>query len=86
MTVTEAARQFADVVNRAYYRSESTLLYKSGEPVARFVPVGSVGVVGREFADRWGQMAHLGAEEAADFGDVIEAARSHVTMPDSKWD
>ena len=34
MTVTEAARNFSDLVNRVYYRGESTILTRNGVPVA----------------------------------------------------
>jgi hypothetical protein len=32
VSVTEAARNFADLVNRAYYRQETTVLLKNGVP------------------------------------------------------
>jgi antitoxin (DNA-binding transcriptional repressor) of toxin-antitoxin stability system len=86
MTVTEAARNFADVVNRTYYRGESTILFRSGEAVARIVPVGGCGVLGRDFADGWREIRHLDPDDAADFADAIAKARSNLEMPDSKWD
>ena len=50
LTVTEAARNFADVVNRAYYRHEATTLLKNGKPVARIVPTGPSMKTGKEIA------------------------------------
>jgi prevent-host-death family protein len=38
ITVTEAARNFADCVNRAHYQHVTFVLLKNGEPVARLVP------------------------------------------------
>jgi antitoxin (DNA-binding transcriptional repressor) of toxin-antitoxin stability system len=39
ISVTEAARNFADCVNRVRYQGATFLLYKSGVPVAELVPV-----------------------------------------------
>jgi prevent-host-death family protein len=39
ISVTEAARNFADCVNRARYQGMSFVLHKNGVPVARLVPV-----------------------------------------------
>lgn len=86
LTVTEAARNFADVVNRSFYRGESTILIRSGEAVARIVPVGCIGISGAEFAERWNGMAHLNPTDAEEFAQTIEEARSHLLLPESKWD
>lgn len=86
MTVTEAARNFADLINRTYYRGESTILFRSGEAVARIVPVSGCGILGRDFADRWREIAHLDVDDAAEFADSIAEARSRLEMPGSKWD
>ena len=40
ITVTEAARNFADCVNRAHYQNQSFVLLKNGVPFARLVPAG----------------------------------------------
>jgi antitoxin (DNA-binding transcriptional repressor) of toxin-antitoxin stability system len=39
ISVTQAARTFADCVNRVRYQSASFVLHKNGVPVARLVPV-----------------------------------------------
>ena len=39
LSVTEAARNFSDVVARAHYRGESVRLTKNGRTMARIVPV-----------------------------------------------
>jgi|SRR5271156_6526775 len=38
ISVTEAARNFADCVNRAHYQNITYVLLKNGVPVARLVP------------------------------------------------
>ena len=86
MTVTEAARNFADLVSRSFYKGESTILMKSGEPVAKIVPIGDGSHLGRDLAARWREMAHLSTEDAAAFADDVEGAREKLSMPDSQWD
>jgi prevent-host-death family protein len=41
ISVTQAARQFADCINRVRYQGVSFVLEKNGVPVARIVPAGS---------------------------------------------
>jgi len=38
ISVTEAARNFADCINRARYQGTTFVLHKNGVPVARIVP------------------------------------------------
>jgi antitoxin (DNA-binding transcriptional repressor) of toxin-antitoxin stability system len=38
ISVTEAARNFADCVSRARYQGTTFVLHKGGKPVARIVP------------------------------------------------
>ena len=86
MTVTEAARHFADLVNRTYYRGESTVLIRSGEPVAMMVPVGGASVTGRDWLSRWHSMPHLDIDDADDFASCLESAREKLIPPASPWD
>ena len=61
LAVTEAARNFADVVNRASYRHEATTLLRNGKPVARIVPAAAVMKTGKEIAARMvGKRPRLG--------------------------
>lgn len=41
ISVTQAARRFADCINRVRYQGVSFVLQKNGVPVARIVPAGS---------------------------------------------
>lgn len=45
LSVTDAARRFADVVNRAFYRHETTVLLKNGVPVAFVAPMAPTGML-----------------------------------------
>lgn len=86
LTVTEAARHFADLVNRTYYCGETTVLYRSGEPVAMMVPVGGAAKTGRDWLARWENFPHLDAADADDFAASIEEAKGDLTPATSPWD
>ncbi len=86
VTVTEAARGFADLINRVHYRSESALLLKGGKPVAKIVPVGAPAKTGAELAALWESFPHLSAIEAEAFGDDISQARSELPTVNDKWE
>src|SRR5256884_5798751 len=51
ITVTEAARNFADCINRAHYQKMTFVLLKNGEPFARLVPDNEKACVGRDLAE-----------------------------------
>jgi len=87
ISVTEAARSFSDLVNRTYYRNETTVLVRSGVPVARIVPVVSGETTGQVLAERWREIRHLPPDEAAEFEQDIEAARAILNLPPKpSWD
>jgi len=50
ITVTEAARNFADCINRTHYQNVTFVLLKGGSPVARLVPDSEKSCSGRELA------------------------------------
>jgi len=88
ISVTEAARNFADCVNRAQYQGTTFVLHKGGRPVARIVPEGEKPTTGRELAktlrDRL-KNVHLGDEEAAAWRRDLENARKILLPPVDKW-
>ena len=51
MSVTEAARNFADCINRAHYQNVAFVLLKNGKPVARLVPDNEKVCLGRDLAE-----------------------------------
>ena len=88
ITVTEALRNFSDVIGRVRYSGESTTLTKGNKPVVRIVPVKRLGTVAdlRAWA-RDPNRPRLSPEEAEAFGRDIEASRKHANKPPvSKWD
>jgi antitoxin (DNA-binding transcriptional repressor) of toxin-antitoxin stability system len=84
ISVTEAARNFADCVNRVHYQNVTFVLLKNGSPVARLVPerkkAGSVRKLVaalREFG--------LSPEEARAWNRDLRAARRILKPPVDKW-
>jgi antitoxin (DNA-binding transcriptional repressor) of toxin-antitoxin stability system len=68
ITVTAAARNFSDCVNRAHYQGVTFVLHRNGVPVARLVP------------EAQGQSTPV--EEAAAAGEPkSDAVDRHVPMP-----
>lgn len=93
ITVTEAARNFADCVNRAHYQGVSFVLHKNGEPVARIVPVNdgvkkAVAGNGRELAQafrRAREESGLTREDADLWLQDLQAARAALIPARDKW-
>jgi prevent-host-death family protein len=86
ITVTEAARHFSDLVNRTYYRRESTILTRAGEAVAKVVPLSVEGVRATDWIARWNAMPHLVHEDAEDFASCLTEAKENLSDPISPWD
>ncbi len=86
LSVTEAARNFADLINRAFYRGESATLLRNGTPVARVTPPAPPTRSAHELARRWETLPHLTPEEAADFATDLEAARRELPSPADPWE
>jgi antitoxin (DNA-binding transcriptional repressor) of toxin-antitoxin stability system len=84
ITVTEAARNFADCVNRAHYQSVTFVLLKNGEPFARLVPDSEKVCVGRELAEALAK-AELPEDEAKAWHRDLRAARKALKTPADKW-
>jgi prevent-host-death family protein len=85
ITVTEAARNFSDFINRVHYQGESALLVRGGRPMAKVTPAHRANT-GAELAELWPSLAHLSVAEAVVLGDELDAARSRLPAPASQWD
>ena len=84
ITVTEAARNFADCVNRAHYRKENFVLLKNGVPFARLVPEGERVCSGKQLAAALTGV-DLDAAEARAWSRDLKAARVTLKAPRDKW-
>jgi antitoxin (DNA-binding transcriptional repressor) of toxin-antitoxin stability system len=84
ISVTEAARNFADCVNRAHYQNVTFVLLKNGSPVARLVPDDEKVCVGRELAEALAK-TQLPEDEARDWRRDLQAARKALKAPADRW-
>ena len=85
ISVTDSARNFADLVNRAYYRGETALLVRNGVPVAHLVPVGPVGIPAGEALARWRLRRPLEHENAEAMARDIRKGRAAVRALGNPW-
>jgi antitoxin (DNA-binding transcriptional repressor) of toxin-antitoxin stability system len=83
ITVTEAARNFADCVNRVHYQNTSFVLLKNGKPFARLVPQHEKVCSGRDLAEALGKVELSPGEARAWHKDLV-AARKRLTAPKDK--
>jgi antitoxin (DNA-binding transcriptional repressor) of toxin-antitoxin stability system len=96
ISVTEAARNFADCVNRAHYQNVTFVLLKNGVPFARLVPDSMPDNVsndvpdnaracsGRELAEVLAK-TELPEETARAWRRDLRAARQSLKHPADKW-
>jgi antitoxin (DNA-binding transcriptional repressor) of toxin-antitoxin stability system len=80
ITVTDAARNFADCVNRAHYLNMTFVLLKNGKPVARIEPDDEKRCMGRDLAGALAKV-ELSPAEARDWHRDLRTARKTVKTP-----
>ncbi len=84
ITVTEAARNFADCINRAYYQNTTFVLLKNGKAVARLIPERKRVCNGRDLAEAM-ERAELSPDEAREWHKDIFSSRKRLIAPRDKW-
>jgi antitoxin (DNA-binding transcriptional repressor) of toxin-antitoxin stability system len=84
ITVTEAARNFADCVNRVHYQNVTFVLLKNGVPVARLVPDREKICEGSDLAQALAEVK-LSNDEARAWRRDVQAARRTLKPPANKW-
>lgn len=84
ISVTEAARNFADCVNRVHYQNVTYVLLRNGEPFARLVPDNEKVCSGRDLAEAI-EDVELSPEEARAWGRDLRSARKRLKSPRDKW-
>lgn len=85
ISVTDAARNFADCVNRVHYQGASFVLLKNGKAMAKLVPVEKRAIKGRELAEVI-RKTQLTSEEAKSWKDDIKTGHKHLIPPSDKWE
>ena len=84
ITVTDAARNFADCVNRVHYQKVSFVLLRNGLPVAQLMPGEEKICLGRDGANALAK-ARLSIQEAKAWHRDLQAARKRLKAPADKW-
>lgn len=86
-SVTEAVRNFAELINRVVYRGEDFVLERGGRAVARITPVPRAGRLG-DLPGLLAGVPHLAPEEAETLATDLEKARDEISsLPETDpWD
>jgi antitoxin (DNA-binding transcriptional repressor) of toxin-antitoxin stability system len=84
ISVTEAARNFADCVNRAHYQNVTFVLLRNGSPVARLVPDGEKTYTAGDLAEALGKV-ELSADDAKAWSRDLRKARKGLKPQPDKW-
>jgi antitoxin (DNA-binding transcriptional repressor) of toxin-antitoxin stability system len=84
ISVTDAARNFADCVNRAHYQNVTFVLLKNGSPFARLVPENEKVCLGGDLAEALAE-TKLPAGEAKAWRRDLHRARKTLKAPADKW-
>ena len=84
ISVTEAARNFADCVNRVRYQNVTFVLLKNGTPVARLIPEKEKICLGRDLA-RVLREVDLPTDEAVAWNRDLKKARKSLKPQPDKW-
>jgi antitoxin (DNA-binding transcriptional repressor) of toxin-antitoxin stability system len=85
ISVTEAARNFSDLVNRVFYSGESATLVRGGVPVARMIPAGPPLCPASRLAQAWPTLPHLSPADARRMAADIATARAALPAPRDPW-
>jgi hypothetical protein len=84
LSVTEAARNFADCVNRAHDQNVTFVLLKDDKPFARLGPDNEKVCVGRDLAEALAK-TDLSQNEARAWHRDLLTARKTLKAPADKW-
>lgn len=84
ISLTEAARNFADCVNRVHYQNMTFVLLKNGEPFARLVPDDEKVCSGRDLAEVLAK-TELQTNEAKAWHRELRSGRRMLKAPANKW-
>jgi antitoxin (DNA-binding transcriptional repressor) of toxin-antitoxin stability system len=84
ITVTEAARNFAECINRARYQDVTFVLLKNGTAVAQIVPNREKVCTGRDLAAIL-STAQLTDREFKAWRRDLQASRKTLKDPKDKW-
>ncbi len=82
--MTEAARNFADCINRAHYQNVTFVLVKNGQTVASLGPGKEKLCTGRDLAETLAEI-QLPDEEGRTWVRDLRRGRKTLKVPTDKW-
>jgi antitoxin (DNA-binding transcriptional repressor) of toxin-antitoxin stability system len=85
ITVTEAARNFSELVSRVHYQGGTMILVKGGKPMVKLSPANRP-KTGRELAALWAKRPALSPDEATSFERDLNDSRRRLGPLVSKWE
>jgi antitoxin (DNA-binding transcriptional repressor) of toxin-antitoxin stability system len=87
ISVTKAARQFSDLINRVRYQGVSFEIERGQEVVARIIPASlPVTLSIAELDEKWKQLPRLDPEDAVLFQETLDDIRLNAVLPDPIWE
>lgn len=84
ISVTEAARNFSNCLNRAHYQNVTFVLLKNGTPFARLTPDHEKVCLGRDLAAALANV-ELPRDEALAWRRDLLAGRKKLKAPGDRW-
>jgi len=83
ISATEAARNFSDLVNRVYYKGESFVVERGGEPVCQISPVGPAKFTGADFVE---MLSSLPRPDSGYLDLLEELNQGQQPLGPSRWE
>lgn len=86
LSVTEAVRQFSDLINRVYYRGESVILTKGNKAVVQINPINTkTKSTLNTLSELINFLPNLSQEEAKLFEKDVKEGRKMLLPPKDRW-
>jgi antitoxin (DNA-binding transcriptional repressor) of toxin-antitoxin stability system len=87
ITVTEGMREFSEIINRVFYRSENFTLTKGGREVATIQPIhGQSHSTLKDLKTLLSSLPKLDDSETDSFAKDILEAKTKIPLPENSWD
>ncbi len=86
LTVTQAVRQFSDLMNRVFYQGSIVELERGNKVIARICPVASESPLKvKDLNSLFQELPSLG-DDAERFGEDLAKIRRQVPTEQNQWD
>lgn len=86
MSVTQAVRQFSDLMNRVFYQGTIVELERGNKIIARISPVSQESSIKVRDLNRFFSELPVLGEDAASFSEDLKNIRKQVPVEKNTWD